>query len=222
MPNLQVHIVDDDPDYLTSLVYMLESEALDLHTYSSASQFLHRLDEKTPFVGIVVSDIRMPKMSGIELQVEIVKRHCLAPVIFMTAHGDIALAVQAMRRGAADFIEKPFPAERLIESIRQTAAAFPDVMRRVNARASAGGTVEIADFDIMKRIESLSPREHEVLDCVLQGVLNKQMASQLNISIKTIEMHRANMMSKMNAKSLPDLVRMTVGYLPQPAVTSGS
>jgi two-component system, LuxR family, response regulator FixJ len=220
MPNLQVHIIDDDPDFLKSLTFMLEDEALDLFTYPSALQFLQRLDEKPPIVGIVLSDIRMPKMSGIELQAEITQRHCMAPMIFMTAHGDVALAVQAMRRGAADFIEKPFPPERLVESIRQAAIAFPDVMRRVNA--SAAGANEVADFDIMKRIESLSPRELEVLDCVLQGVLNKQMAMQLNISIKTVEMHRANMMGKMHAKSLPDLVRMTVGYTPQLLVASVS
>ncbi len=222
MPNLQVHIIDDDPDFLKSLTFMLESEALDLYTYSSALHFLQRVDEQPPVVGIIVSDIRMPKMSGIELQAEILRRHCMAPMIFMTAHGDVALAVQAMRRGAADFIEKPFPPERLVESIRQTAVNFPDVMRRVNARSNSEGEGEVADFDIMGRIESLSPREREVLDCVLQGVLNKQIASQLTISIKTVEMHRANMMNKMHAKSLPDLVRMTVGYTPQLAVTSTS
>lgn len=209
MKTSHIHLIDDDDLFRQSVTYMLDEEAFTVHAYSSAAAFLSALDGGEPVEGVIVSDIRMPEMSGLELQAELRKRGVELPLIFMTAHGDVAIAVEAMRHGAADFLEKPFPAERLVASIDAAAA------RSVPGTERAGKSGASMDVETLHRIDSLSPREKQVFELVLQGKLNKTIADILSISIKTVEMHRANMMAKMQAKALSDLIRMSVGYVPQ-------
>lgn len=200
-----IHLIDDDPVFLQSLSFSLDAEALELHSYTNAKAFLRQLPDLDAPVDVIVSDMRMPMMSGLELQMSLKQLKVNAPLIFMTAHGDVALAVEAMRHGAFDFIEKPFQAERLLTAIQAAFVPSMDSTITMDARP---------DPEALAQLQALSMRERQVLDLVLFGERNKVIADKIGISIKTVEMHRARLMSKMKAHSLAELVRKTLGYTP--------
>ncbi len=190
-----VFVVDDDAAVRQSLSLLLRSMALPVETFDSAQTFLDGCDPERS--GCLVLDIRMPGMSGLELQDELRARDIAMPVIFITGHGDIAMAVRAMKHGAIDFIEKPFNDQLLLERINQALE-----LDRVN-RASRG-----ALEDARARIALLSPREHEVMTRIVAGQANKVVAIELGLSERTVEIHRAKVMAKTGAGSLAELVSM--------------
>jgi two-component system response regulator FixJ len=194
---MTIALIEDDEAILRSLSMLLESRGIPVNPYASAESFLAARVAPSP--QCVVSDIRMPGMSGMELQQELRKRGSAVPVILITGHGDIAMAVQAIKQGAFDFIEKPFDDERLIESISQ---AIESGHRR---------RVEQSERALLKaRVAELSPRQIEVMRLVADGFSNKEIAHKLNLSPRTVENYRAWMMEKMAAKNLADLVRKVI------------
>jgi two-component system response regulator FixJ len=194
--DLQVFVVDDDADIRDSMMMLLGGAGFKVRTFASARQFLA---DTEPKLGCVVADIRMPDMSGLELQEEIARRQSGLPVIIITGHGDVPLAVRAMKAGAIDFIEKPFDDEKMIDSIRR---ALDVGMKNLSQSA---GTKAAAD-----QLALLTPRERDVLYKLVQGRANKIVAYELGISPRTVEIHRAHIMDKMNASSLSDLVRVVL------------
>lgn len=198
-----IFIVDDDADVRDSLRALLESAKYDVEDYNSAASFLSAV---APGRGAcLVADIRMPDMDGLALQEELGRRKIGLPVIIVTGHGDVPLAVRAMKAGAIDFIEKPYDDEQLLASVGR-ARAMSDSQRAEAASAQLAG----------ERIAVLTPREREVLVHLVAGQPNKVIAHELGISPRTVEIHRAHLMEKMQARSLSDLVRiaMTAGVLP--------
>ena len=191
-----IHVVDDDPAVLEALAFLLAAEGHAFQTYSSARAFLDAIGNDA--TGCVVTDARMPVMSGLDLLAAMKERHVSMPVIVITAHGDIPLATAAMKRGAVDFFEKPFDSGALLASIR--------------AALTRGGDhgSEAETQMIRARFASLSKREKEVLACLLDGQPNKVIAYALGVSARTVEVHRANLMAKMRATSLAELVKMAV------------
>jgi len=192
-----VHVIDDDEALRESLTFLLRSAGLNVQNYSSARAFIDVLPGLT--LSCVISDLRMPDMSGIELIQHLKNLKIEAPVIVITGHGDIALAVEAMKIGAVDFFEKPFDDELLLASVRSALRKREDMTKRYAERA-----------DIERRLAALSPREHDVLRGLVKGRLNKQIAFDLGISPRTVEIYRANLMNKMQANSISDLVRMAL------------
>jgi len=190
-----VFVVDDDAAVRQSLVLLIRSMALPVAAFESAQDFLERGDPAHP--GCLVLDIRMPGMSGLELQDELVRRDVSLPVIFITGHGDVAMAVRAMKSGAVDFIEKPFSDQVLLERINR--ALEEDRARRQVREERA---------EIGRRVETLSPREREVMERIVAGQANKVIAIELGLSERTIEIHRAKVMTKTGARSLAELVAM--------------
>jgi two-component system response regulator FixJ len=190
----RVVVIDDDEAVLDSLRVLLESEGFNVETFERASTFLQRCEGKLP--GCLVTDVRMPDMDGLELLQALAARGPLPPVIVITGHGDVPLAVQAMKLGARDFIEKPFDTAELMTSIRAALTG------------AANSAAVVTDPDIGQRLERLTPREREVLDQLVIGRSNKAIARQLAISPRTVEIHRARVMEKMRAESLSQLVRM--------------
>jgi FixJ family two-component response regulator len=191
-----VFIVDDDDAVRRFLSGLIESVELRVETFASARDFLEAYEPGRP--GCLVLDVRMPGMSGLELQRELADQAIDLPVIILTGHGNVQLAVHAMKAGAIDFVEKPFDNELLLDRIQKAVAA--------NLRA---GSERIKRIEIAERMQLLTPREREVLDLVVAGQTNKGVARHLDISERTVEVHRANVMRKMQAKSLADLVKMT-------------
>ena len=192
-----VHVIDDDADVRQSLAFLLTSAGLTVRMHDSALAFLDVLPEIKD--GCVVTDVRMPGMDGLELQRRLRDLKARLPVIVMTGHGDVPLAVEAMKSGAVDFIEKPFEDETLLSAIRSALARQAQASDR-DARATA----------IQQRIAKLSEREREVLDRLVAGKANKVIAFELGISPRTVEVYRANVMTKMQAESLSELVRMAL------------
>jgi two-component system, LuxR family, response regulator FixJ len=192
-----VHIVDDDEGLRESLAFLLRSAALEVRSFESAKAFLDELPHAVP--GCVITDVRMPDMSGIELLRRLKELKISVPVVVITGHGDIALAVEAMKMGAADFFEKPFDDALLVASVRAALLQREDQTKRGAERA-----------EIEHRISSLSPREKDVLAGLIEGRANKQIAFDLGISPRTVEIYRANLMNKMQADSLSGLVRMAL------------
>jgi two-component system, LuxR family, response regulator FixJ len=191
-----VHVVEDDPDVLHSIEALLNAEGFSVKTYASAENFLELADATAQ--GCVVTDVRMPGMSGVELLSKIKERGLATPVVVITAHGDIPLAVHAMKLGAVDLLEKPFRPDVLISSIRQALA------RR------QGDQENETALENQKRLSTLSARESDVLKGLLKGLPNKIIAHELGISPRTVEIHRANVMKKTRAGSLAELVRMAL------------
>jgi two-component system response regulator FixJ len=200
-----VHVIDDDSAVRESLAFLLGTADISVKTYDSAVSFLAALPVDDG--GCIVTDVRMPNISGIELLQRLQERSVQIPVIVITGHGDVPLAVEAMKLGAIDFLEKPFDDEVLLSSVK---SAFE---RR---RLDDGQERKVAE--IKSRLESLSPRERQVLDGLVAGHPNKTIAFDLGISPRTVEVYRANLMTKMEAASLSDLVRMAIlaGALPMP------
>ncbi|MER8956329.1 response regulator FixJ [Mesorhizobium sp. M0833] len=195
--NRLVHVVDDDVDVRKSLGFLLATADFAVRLYESATALL--ANATSHLDGCIVTDVRMPGIDGIEFLRQLRTRGHTLPVIVMTGHADVALAVQAMKEGAADFIEKPFDDEVLIEAIRSA------LDNRNRAEATHPQSVEIRD-----RLAALSERERQVLDGLVSGLPNKTIAYDLGISPRTVEIHRANVMSKMAASSLSHLVRMAL------------
>jgi two-component system response regulator FixJ len=194
---MSIALIEDDEAILHSLGMLLESRGMPVRGYASAEEFLEHLDDGPP--SCVVADIRMPGMSGIDLQAELRKRDATLPIILITGHGDIAMAVKAIKDGAYDFIEKPFDEERLVTSI---AAAIEHGIRE-RSEQSERGLLE-------QRAAELSPRQMEVMMLVADGLSNKEIAIKLSISPRTVENYRAWVMEKMGAHNLADLVRKTM------------
>jgi RNA polymerase sigma factor (sigma-70 family) len=190
-----VFIVDDDEAVRDSLRLLLKSVGLNPLPLASAQEFLDVYDPAHP--GCLVLDVRMPQMSGLEVQEQLNLRGAVIPVIFITGHGDVPMAVEAMQAGALDFLQKPFRDQDLIERIQR--ALEKDRTNR--AALSQRGVLR-------ERLESLTPREREVLSLVVAGKPNKIMAADLNVSQRTVEIHRSRVMEKMGAASLAQLVRM--------------
>jgi len=192
-----VFVVDDDQAMRSSLQWLIESMGMRVETYDSAQAFL---DAYYPGrAGCLLLDVRMPGMSGLELQAYLAKREHRIPVIIITGHGDVAMAVKAMKNGAVDFIEKPFDDEALVVSIRN-ALQHDEKQRALRSQRA----------DIAARMVELTPREHEVMTMVTDGRSNKEIATSLGVSAKTVEVHRARVMDKMRADSLAELVRMVM------------
>ncbi|MCZ8132434.1 MAG: response regulator FixJ [Steroidobacteraceae bacterium] len=192
-----VFVVDDDDAVRTSLRLLLKSVGLPVETHASAQEFLDAFDPDR--AGCLVLDIRMPGMSGLELQQKLNDLHAIIPIVFITGHGDVPMAVEAMQHGAVDFIQKPFRDQDLIDRINQ--ALEKDRENRAGLRERDA---------IRRRMEELTPREREVLELVTQGKANKVIAGDLNVSQRTVEIHRARVMEKMGASSLAHLVRMVI------------
>jgi len=190
-----VFIVDDDDAVRRFLSGLIESVELRVEAFASARDFLEAYEPGQP--GCLVLDVRMPGMSGLELQRELADQAIDLPVIILTGHGNVQLAVHAMKAGAIDFVEKPFDNELLLDRIQKAVAE--------NIRAASE---RIKRIEIAERLQLLTPRERGVLDLVVDGQTNKGVARHLDISEKTVEIHRANVMQKMQAKSLADLVKM--------------
>lgn len=200
-----VHVVDDDEAMRDSMAFLLRAENFQVKTYADATNFLEALPQiKT---GCVVTDVRMPGMSGIELLQRLRELKVSLPVIVVSGHGDVPLAVEAMKTGALDFIEKPFDDEVFLRAVRMALSTHAVDSQREAQKAA-----------INSRLESLSNREREVLEGLVAGHPNKTIAYDLGISPRTVEIYRANVMEKMQARSLSELVRMAlVGGLLDPS-----
>lgn len=193
--NSVVYIVDDDQSIRYAMGLLLKSVRLDHQVFSSADEFLETYSGNNN--GCLVLDIRMPGLGGLELQQKLIEMDCSLPIIFISGHGDIPMAVDAMQKGAFDFIQKPFRDQELLDRISD---ALNTAEKRQSARAQKAG--------VQERVDTLTKREHEVLDLVVTGKPNKIIAHELGVSQRTIEIHRARVMDKMHAKSLAELVRM--------------
>jgi len=192
-----VHVIDDDDALRDSLSFLLGTARLDVKTYESAEAFLSALPGVNS--GCIITDVRMPNMSGVDLLRKLNELQIALPVIVITGHGDVQLAVEAMKIGAADFIEKPFDDEILLNAVRAALARWEDKCKEVSERSS-----------YIEKLEMLSSRERDVLEGLIAGKANKVIAFDLGISPRTVEIYRANVMTKTGANSLPELVRMAL------------
>ena len=197
MTQATVHIIDDESAIRDALNLMLTTEGYTVRTYESAGTFLDMIRQDEG--GCVVTDVRMPEISGLDLLAAMKKRCISMPIIVMTAHADVQLAVQAMKRGAFDFLEKPFDGDALLSSIRNA------LMHQVDESARDTETRMLQD-----RLTKLTSREREVLLGLLKGQQNKVIAAELGIGVRTVEAHRASVMTKMQARSLSELLRMAL------------
>jgi len=194
-----VFVVDDDLALRTSLKWLIESAGMQVVSFASAREFLDAYPPYRGRPGSLLVDVRMPGMSGLELQGCLADFDIRLPVIIITGHGDVAMAVRAMKAGALDFIEKPFNDEDLLASIHR--GLDLDVKQRRE---------QLRRAEIAARLAHLTPREHEVMDLVTEGKSNREIAAHLSVSAKTVEAHRARVMEKMQAHSLAELVRMAL------------
>jgi two-component system response regulator FixJ len=202
-PSATVHVVDDDPDVLASLALLLRSHGHLVAVHARAELLLGALDGGAA-AGCVIADMRMPGMDGLALQGALAARGRI-PVLIVTGHADVPLAVRAMRAGAADFIEKPYEAGRLLAAVSEALAAGArrQAARRISAEAAS-------------RLAQLSSREREVMDLLLLGKSNKLVAIDLGISVRTVEVHRANLLDKLRVRDLPALVRLSLDAAGEP------
>jgi two-component system response regulator FixJ len=195
--DLTTYVVDDDEASGQSLVFLLRAESIRARAFTSAAAFLQQLGPEHR--GCVVTDVRMPGMDGIELMEQLAEIGCSMPVIVITGHADVPLAIKAMRAGAADFIEKPFAGDVILQAVRRCLEASADLGARQSQHAQ-----------IDQRKQSLTSREREVYAAIVEGLSNKEIGLTLGISPRTVEIHRANVMAKMGAKKLSELVRMAL------------
>lgn len=193
----RVYIVEDDEAVRESLQLILESIGYRVATYESANQFIEAWNAE--MAGCLVLDIRMPGMNGMELQRRLNERNSILPIIFVTGHGDVPMAVEAMQQGAVDFVQKPYREQELLEKIERAFRLDSDNRESLQSRQ-----------EIAARLSSLTPRELEVLRLMVEGKANKVIAIDLNISQRTVEIHRARVMEKLGANSLAHLVRMVM------------
>jgi RNA polymerase sigma factor (sigma-70 family) len=197
MPEPTVYVVDDEPTIRDSLAMLLRSVGLQSRTFASAKDFLGGYQRGS--LACLVADVRMPGMSGLELQETLRATDAALPVIIITGHGDIAMAVRAMKAGAADFIEKPFNEQVLIDAVHRALAQQQPAPPPSASRA-----------ELEARLATLTPREREVFLLIAEGRPNKVVATRLGLSTRTVEVHRAKVMEKLQARSLADLVRMAI------------
>ncbi len=194
-PKPIVYVVDDDPGLRQSLKFLIGSVGLDVEVFPAASAFLEQYDAARP--ACLLLDLRMPDMSGLELQQQLAARRVAIPIIIITAYAEVPTAVRAMKAGAVDFIEKPFSDHALLERIQKAV----DLSVKTHAER-----MELAER--VARVQRLTPREHDVMQLVVTGQANKQIAAQLGLSAKTVETHRANLMKKLAVASVAELVRL--------------
>jgi two-component system response regulator FixJ len=189
--DVQVHVIDDDEGVRDSLAFLFEMSGVTAKTYGNPVDFL----DVAPTLsgGCIVTDVRMPQMSGLDLVRKLREKGVALPIIVITGHGDVPLAVEAMKAGAADFLEKPFKDETLLEAVRHALEAGPSV-----------------DGELQGKIAALSMRERQVLERLVQGAANKVIARDLGISDRTVEIYRAKVMTKMGADSFAELIRMAM------------
>ena len=206
MASAPVLIVDDDPDVRDSLRALLESAGFDVCDFDSAKKVL--VEPSLSHGACLIADIRMPDMDGLQLQEELAKRQIAIPVIVVTGHGDVPLAVRAMKAGAVDFIEKPFDGEQMLETVRRATALS-------HQERSQAALAQLAE----NNVALLTARERQVLEQLIAGRSNKVIAYELDISPRTVEIHRAHLMEKMKARSLSELIRMALAAGVAPAVT---
>ena len=192
-----VYVVEDDEAVRDSLELLLKSDGKPVKTYESAGSFL--ADYSDQMAGCIVLDIRMPGMDGMELQKRLNDKHSILPIIFVTGHGDVPMAVDAMKEGAVDFIQKPYREEALLEKIEAALEQDREQRKTLDERQ-----------EIVRRIKSLTPREREIMDRMIAGQANKVIAIELEISQRTVEIHRSRVMHKMGTHSLAHLVRMVL------------
>lgn len=190
-----VFIVDDDKELCQSLQWLLESMGLLVSIYNNAQDFLNAF--KPTQLGCILLDIRMPLMSGLELQEQLNLRQNTLPIIFMTGHGDVPIAVRAMKAGAFDFLMKPFNDQLMLDQIQRAIVKHQQITAGSNQHTIANN-----------RFKSLTPREREVLQLIADGKLNKIIADELGISMKTVELHRSHVMQKMQANTVAELVKL--------------
>ena len=191
----RIHLVDDEESVRRSTSFMLRTSGYDVDTYGSGVDFLSKVDSAKP--GCILLDVRMPEMDGIEVQAELAKRGVKLPVIVLTGHGDVGTAVAAMKGGAIDFLEKPFEKDALVEALERGFERLEEGDAALASRAEAA-----------RRIAQLSPREQDVLRGLARGFPNKTIAYDLGISPRTVEVHRANAMAKLEARSLSEALRL--------------
>jgi two-component system response regulator FixJ len=191
----RIHLVDDEESVRRSTSFMLRTSGYDVDTYPSGVAFLDKLQNARP--GCILLDVRMPEMDGIEVQAELAKRGVKLPVIVLTGHGDVGTAVAAMKGGAIDFLEKPFEKDALVAALE-----------RGFERLEAGDAAVASQAEAERRIAMLSPREQDVLRGLVRGHPNKTIAYDLGISPRTVEVHRANAMAKLEARSLSEALRL--------------
>ena len=196
IPSEVIFVVDDDASMRDAISRLLNAVGLTVQTFASARAFLNRRLPEVP--GCLVLDVRLPGLSGLDLQREMVERGIHIPVVFITGHGDIPMSVQAMKAGAVEFLTKPFRDQDLLDAVRS------GILLDRKEREERAELAELRDC-----VGQLTQREHEVMSLVVSGLLNKQIALQLGTSEKTIKIHRSQVMRKMRASSLADLVRMS-------------
>ena len=192
-----VYIVDDDQQVRSALKLLMESVGLDVETYASAQEYLEQFDVNRP--GCLIIDVRMPGISGLDLQARLAAEKIHPPIIIITGHGDVPMAVRAVQSGAIDFIEKPFNNQNMLDSVHQ-ALELDSRQRGESSRLQ----------EIEANFQTLTPREKQVLQLVIEGQRNKIIAAELNISQSTVEAHRSRVMEKMQAATLSDLMRMAL------------
>jgi FixJ family two-component response regulator len=190
-----VFIIDDDPLYRRSSERLVRSVGFDVQSFETARDFMSSRRPNVP--SCLILDVRLPGLSGLDLQRVLTEAGVHIPIIFVTGHGDIPMSVQAMKAGAVEFLTKPFRDQALLDAIRQ-AIGRDQIARRQHAR----------NADLRRRYESLKPREREVFKCVVSGMLNKQIADEIGATERTVKFHRGHIMRKMQVKSLAELVRM--------------
>ncbi len=190
-----VFVIDDDASMRRALTYLLQSAGYKVETHSSAEEFLRR--EHYDGVGCIILDVRMAGLSGMDLQEKLMRSDTSLPIIFLTGHGELSLGVQAMKKGAIDFLTKPCDDEQLLEAVHRA------IQKDTQARGSYQEKQEIR-----RRIGRLTPRENEILRYVIAGLLNKQIAAKLSIAEPTVKIHRGRIMEKLGAESVADLVRL--------------
>lgn len=194
-PAALVFLVDDNDEFRKSTCWLLEDAGFEVRAFAGAAALLSVLEAEPPERSgtCILSDVRMPRMNGIELQQELKRRGVELPMVFVTGHADVPLAVEAMRNGAANFIEKPFDPMMLVHALRM-----------VTDRGSSAAQHAV--------LERLTPRERQVLELVVAGKLNKTIADVLGISIKTVELHRSNLMAKLGARNVAEVIRIALGH----------
>ncbi len=195
--NVTIHIVDDDPSMLNYLSDLVATINYKSKTYDNANEFLSTYNDDG--IGCLVLDLRLPGINGLELHQQLTDNNIDLPVIMISGFGDVSTAVKAMKAGVLDFLEKPFKGQELLDLIHNAVSKHKDDRRKNNSQNIT-----------LERINSLTKREKEVMEHVVTGMLNKDIAKKLEISVKTVEVHRANVMDKMAASSVADLVRMSL------------